>query len=67
MGNQLKYMGTTTIVRDIDFITRTLEGEDALMYVHKSRKFCHATYPDGYRNFVGESYGTILGQYLINM
>lgn len=31
MGDQLKYMGTTTIVRDIDFITRTLEGEDALM------------------------------------
>lgn len=31
MGNFLKYAGSTTIVRDIDFISRTLEGEDALM------------------------------------
>lgn len=31
MGDKLKYMGTSTVVRDIDFITRTLEGEDALM------------------------------------
>lgn len=33
LGDDLKYMGTSTVVRDIDFITRTLEGEDALMYV----------------------------------
>ena len=31
MGEQLKYMGTSTVVRDIDFITKKLEGEDALM------------------------------------
>lgn len=31
MGNELRYMGTSTVVRDIDFITKTLEGEDALM------------------------------------
>lgn len=31
MGDKLKYMGTSTVVRDIDFITRALEGEDALM------------------------------------
>lgn len=31
MGDQLRYMGTATVVRDIDFITRKLEGEDALM------------------------------------
>ena len=31
MGNELRYMGTSTVVRDIDFITRTLEGEDTLM------------------------------------
>lgn len=31
MGDQLRYMGTSTVVRDIDFITKELEGEDALM------------------------------------
>lgn len=31
MGEQLRYMGTTTVVRDIDFMTTVLEGEDALM------------------------------------
>ncbi|KAF7790649.1 hypothetical protein EIP86_001605 [Pleurotus ostreatoroseus] len=49
MGEQLKNMGTSTVVRDIDFITKKLEGEDALI------------------NFFGGSYGTILGQYLVNM
>ena len=27
----LKYMGTSTVVRDMDFITKALEGKDALM------------------------------------
>ncbi|KAK7682661.1 hypothetical protein QCA50_014044 [Cerrena zonata] len=49
MGNELKYMGTTTVTRDIDFITRTLEGDDALI------------------NFYGGSYGSVIGQYLVNM
>ncbi|KAK7682660.1 hypothetical protein QCA50_014043 [Cerrena zonata] len=49
LGEDLKYMGTSTVVRDIDFITRTLEGEDALI------------------NYYGGSYGSILGQYLVNM
>ncbi|KAH9848513.1 Alpha/Beta hydrolase protein [Lenzites betulinus] len=49
MGDQLKYMGTTNVVRDIDYITTLLEGEDALI------------------NFYGFSYGTIIGQYLVNM
>ena len=31
MGEQLRYMGTSTVVRDIDFLTKVLEGEDALM------------------------------------
>lgn len=31
MGDSLKYMGTSTVVRDLDFITKALEGEDALM------------------------------------
>ncbi|KAI0791570.1 TAP-like protein-domain-containing protein [Irpex lacteus] len=49
MGEIIKYMGTSTVVRDIDYITRYLAGEDALI------------------NFWGFSYGTILGQYLVNM
>ncbi|KAI0827447.1 TAP-like protein-domain-containing protein [Trametes gibbosa] len=49
MGDQLKYMGTTNVARDIAYITSLLEGEDALI------------------NFYGFSYGTILGQYLVNM
>lgn len=31
MGDQLKYMGTSTVVRDMDYITAQLEGPDALM------------------------------------
>ena len=31
MGEQLRYMGTSTVVRDIDYITKQLEGPDALM------------------------------------
>lgn len=31
MGDTLKYMGTTIVSRDIEFITSTLEGKDALM------------------------------------
>ncbi|KAI0786684.1 TAP-like protein-domain-containing protein [Abortiporus biennis] len=49
MGDELRYMGTSTVVRDVEFITKTLEGEDALI------------------NFYGGSYGSILGQYLVNM
>ncbi|THG99485.1 hypothetical protein EW026_g2874 [Hermanssonia centrifuga] len=49
MGDLLRYMGTSTVVRDIDFITTQLEGEDALI------------------NYWGGSYGSILGQYLVNM
>ncbi|KAI0343760.1 hypothetical protein BDW22DRAFT_1428303 [Trametopsis cervina] len=49
MGDSLKYMGTSTVVRDLDFITKALEGEDALI------------------NLYGPSYGSIIGQYLVNM
>ncbi|KAI0752659.1 TAP-like protein-domain-containing protein [Daedaleopsis nitida] len=49
MGDQLRYMGTTTVVRDIDYITTLLDGKDALI------------------NFYGLSYGTVIGQYLVNM
>ena len=31
MGDLLKYMGTSTVVRDIDFMTTLLDGENALM------------------------------------
>jgi len=49
MGDELKYMGTATVVRDMDFIIKTLDGPGALI------------------NFYGGSYGSILGQYLVNM
>ncbi|KAI0672369.1 TAP-like protein-domain-containing protein [Trametes maxima] len=49
MGDQLKYMGTSTVARDIAFITSLLEGDDAPI------------------NFYGLSYGTVIGQYLVNM
>ncbi|KZT58667.1 hypothetical protein CALCODRAFT_482133 [Calocera cornea HHB12733] len=49
MGEKARYMGTSTVVRDIDFMTKTLAGEDALI------------------NYWGGSYGSILGQYLVNM
>lgn len=49
MGDELRYMGTSTVARDIDFITTALEGEEALI------------------NFYGGSYGSTLGQYVINM
>ncbi|OCH84673.1 hypothetical protein OBBRIDRAFT_763985 [Obba rivulosa] len=49
MGEELRYMGTSTVVRDMDFITAVLEGDDALI------------------NYWGGSYGSILGQYLVNM
>ncbi|KAI0372414.1 hypothetical protein BV20DRAFT_1050746 [Pilatotrama ljubarskyi] len=49
MGERLKYMGTSTVARDIDFITTLLDGEDALI------------------NFYGLSYGTVIGQYLVNI
>ncbi|KAJ7032679.1 hypothetical protein C8F04DRAFT_1040285 [Mycena alexandri] len=29
MGDELKYMGTATVVRDMDFMTKILDGEDA--------------------------------------
>ncbi|KAI0772752.1 TAP-like protein-domain-containing protein [Trametes elegans] len=49
MGDKLKYMGTSTVARDIDFIASLLDGEDALI------------------NYYGLSYGTVIGQYLVNM
>ncbi|KAI9056406.1 hypothetical protein FKP32DRAFT_1586161 [Trametes sanguinea] len=49
MGEQIRYMGTSTVVRDIDFITTLLDGKDALV------------------NFYGLSYGSAIGQYLVNM
>lgn len=35
----LKYMGTTTVVRDIDFMTRVLDGPEAKMYDFPSYLF----------------------------
>ena len=33
MGETIRYMGTSTVARDIDYITTLLDGEDALLYV----------------------------------
>lgn len=33
IGDELSYMGTTTVVRDMDFITKVLDGDDAKMQV----------------------------------
>ena len=33
MGDALRYMGTTTVARDIDFIASRLDGPDSLMWV----------------------------------
>lgn len=32
MGEELKYMGTANVVRDIDFMTTAFDGKDANMY-----------------------------------
>ncbi|KAI0786975.1 TAP-like protein-domain-containing protein [Abortiporus biennis] len=45
----LKYISTTLAARDLEFITRTIEGENARI------------------NYFGTDYGSVLGQYLINM
>jgi hypothetical protein len=31
MGDELKYMGTATVVRDMDFMVQKIDGEGALM------------------------------------
>ena len=31
-GDSLRYMGTTSVVRDIDFIATALQGDDSLMW-----------------------------------
>ncbi|KAA1467695.1 alpha/beta-hydrolase [Dentipellis sp. KUC8613] len=49
MGDVLGYLGTSSVARDIDFMTRVLDGDEALI------------------KYWGGSYGSILGQYLVNM
>ncbi|KDN47539.1 alpha/beta-hydrolase [Tilletiaria anomala UBC 951] len=49
MGDELLYMNTATVVRDIDYMGKVLDG------------------PQGKINYIGGSYGTILGAYLVNM
>ncbi|KAE8251062.1 hypothetical protein A4X13_0g4178 [Tilletia indica] len=48
-ADELRFMGTTSVVRDIDFISRKIDGENGLI------------------NFIGASYGTLIGSYLANM
>ena len=49
MGETIRSAGTTSVVRDIDYINTLLAGNDSLI------------------NFYGLSYGTVMGQYLINI
>jgi hypothetical protein len=64
----LKYMGTTTVVRDIDFMTRVLDGPEAKMYEpFHSWRCCSAADNSCPSHFWGASYGTIIGAYLVNM
>ena len=49
MGETIRYAGTTSVVRDIDYINTLLAGNGSLI------------------NFYGLSYGTVMGQYLVNM
>lgn len=69
MGEELKYMGTATVVKDIDFMTTVFDGEDAMMSVFSDSvllpSFTNSHHLS--RNFWGGSYGTILGAYLVNM
>ncbi|KAM5545960.1 hypothetical protein V8D89_000086 [Ganoderma adspersum] len=49
MGETIKYAGTTSVVRDIDYINTLIAGNGSLI------------------NFYGLSYGTVMGQYLVNV
>ncbi|KAE9404515.1 hypothetical protein BT96DRAFT_916850 [Gymnopus androsaceus JB14] len=49
MGDELSFMSTTTVVRDMDYISKVLETADTKI------------------NYWGESYGSIIGAYLVNM
>ena len=40
MGETIRYMGTTSVVRDIDFIFKTLEGEDGKMCDWRAKLVC---------------------------
>jgi hypothetical protein len=66
MGEELRYMSTSTVVRDIDFMARKIDGENSKMYDHKSTDKT-AILDQSIRNFWGGSYGSILGAYLVNM
>ena len=49
MGETIRYAGTMSVVRDIDYINTLLAGNGSLI------------------NFYGLSYGTVMGQYLVNV
>jgi pimeloyl-ACP methyl ester carboxylesterase len=68
MGYIPKYMGTTAVARDIDFITTVLEGRGALMCAHMFYfKLNNTLLTPTNSNFYGISYGSVMAQYLINM
>jgi hypothetical protein len=62
----LRYMGTATVVRDMELMTRVFDGDGAKMYAQDLcdrgiRTQVH------FSNYLGGSYGSVLGAYLVNM
>ncbi|KAK7030376.1 hypothetical protein VNI00_014120 [Paramarasmius palmivorus] len=49
MGDELAYMGSATVARDVEFMSRVLDGKDTPI------------------NYWGESYGTVIGSFLVNL
>ncbi|KAK1220806.1 hypothetical protein PQX77_016377 [Marasmius sp. AFHP31] len=66
MGDDLKYMGSATVARDIEFMSRVLEGDNAKMYVDILTASVHHSHSTS-SNYWGESYGTVIGSNLINL
>lgn len=60
-------MGTGTVVRDIELLSRVIEGPDEPMWVPTfSLSLLHADsqYLSFCSNFAGWSYGTVVAEYL---
>lgn len=70
MGDELRYMSSTAVVRDMAFMAEVFDGKGAKMYVQILRyqpppqlvlTDCHD------RNLYTGSYGSVLGTYLVQM
>jgi hypothetical protein len=66
MGDELRYMGSATVVRDMAFMADVFDGEGTKcglrLYLINS-----PTFDWRHRNFFSGSCGSILGMYLVNM